>query len=37
MKNIGLVVAYRGDAFAGWQIQKNAETVEGDLKQAVEV
>lgn len=36
MKNIGLVVAYRGDAFAGWQIQKNAETVEGDLKQAVE-
>lgn len=36
MRNIGLIVAYRGDAFAGWQIQKNAETVEGDLKRAVE-
>ena len=34
MKNIGLVVAYRGDAFAGWQIQKNARTVEGELKRA---
>lgn len=35
MRNIGLVIAYRGGDFAGWQIQKNAETVEGDLKQAI--
>ncbi|MCH4106206.1 MAG: tRNA pseudouridine(38-40) synthase TruA [Pseudoramibacter sp.] len=35
MKNIALVIAYRGGAFAGWQIQKNAQTVEGNLKKAI--
>jgi tRNA pseudouridine38-40 synthase len=35
MKNIALVIAYRGGAFAGWQIQKNAQTVEGELKKAI--
>ena len=32
---IKLVVAYDGTAYSGWQIQKNAVTVEGELERAL--
>lgn len=35
MKRIRLIVAYDGTEYCGWQIQKNAVTVEGELNQAL--
>lgn len=35
MKRVKLIVAYDGSAYHGWQVQPNAETVEGVLNQAL--
>ena len=35
MKRVLLCVAYDGTAYAGWQVQKNAVTVEGELNKAL--
>lgn len=32
MRNIGLKIAYDGTSYAGWQIQKNAKTVQGVMQ-----
>lgn len=35
MRRVLLCVAYDGTAYAGWQVQKNAVTVEGELNKAL--
>jgi tRNA pseudouridine38-40 synthase len=35
MRNIGLKISYDGTRYAGWQIQKNAETVQGVIQDAL--
>ncbi|MBD3404019.1 tRNA pseudouridine(38-40) synthase TruA [candidate division GN15 bacterium] len=35
-RNIRLLVEYRGTAFAGWQIQKEQTTVQGEITAAIE-
>ena len=35
MRNLKLVLAYDGTEFAGWQVQPNAETVQGTLASAI--
>ena len=35
-RNIKLVIAYKGTHYAGWQIQKNAVTVEATVKAAIQ-
>ncbi len=37
MKNIKLIIEYEGTNYAGWQIQNNLSTVEGELKKAIEI
>lgn len=34
-RNIKLTIAYKGTRYAGWQIQKNAPTVEAEIKAAI--
>ena len=34
-RNIKLLISYKGTRYAGWQIQKNAVTVEGTVKAAI--
>ncbi|MDC3378973.1 tRNA pseudouridine(38-40) synthase TruA [Planctomycetota bacterium] len=34
-RTIRLVVQYRGGKFAGWQVQPNARTVQGDIERAI--
>lgn len=36
MRRIRLIVAYDGTGYAGWQIQENAATVEGELTKALQ-
>jgi tRNA pseudouridine38-40 synthase len=36
MRNIRLVIAYRGTAYSGWQIQPNAPTVQGEIERRLE-
>ena len=31
MKRVMLTVAYDGSAYSGWQVQPNADTIEGQL------
>ncbi len=35
MRNIRLTVAYDGTCYAGWQIQKNAKTIQGEIEKAL--
>ena len=35
MHNIRLVIAYDGTRYAGWQIQKNAKTIQGEIEKAL--
>jgi tRNA pseudouridine38-40 synthase len=35
-RNIRLTLAYDGTEFSGWQVQKNARTVQGDIEEALE-
>ena len=35
MKRIKLTVAYDGTNYHGWQIQPNADTIEGELNKAI--
>ena len=35
MRNIGLKISYDGTRYAGWQIQKNAKTVQGVMQDAL--
>lgn len=35
MPNIRLVIAYDGTRYGGWQIQKNARTIQGDIEDAL--
>ncbi len=35
-QNIRLIVEYEGTAYAGWQVQKNADTIQGRLVGAIE-
>ena len=35
MRNIKLIAAYDGTDFSGWQLQKNARTVQGELESAL--
>ncbi|MGI5971935.1 MAG: tRNA pseudouridine(38-40) synthase TruA, partial [Oscillospiraceae bacterium] len=35
MKNIALRLRYTGTAYHGWQVQKNAATVQGTLEAAI--
>ncbi|MBF0411172.1 MAG: tRNA pseudouridine(38-40) synthase TruA [Desulfamplus sp.] len=37
MKNFKIVVEYDGTNFAGWQVQKNGITVQGELQKAISV
>jgi tRNA pseudouridine38-40 synthase len=36
LRNIKLTVEYDGSAYAGWQLQKDCLTVQGELKRAIE-
>jgi len=36
LKNIALKIAYIGKRYAGWQIQKDVPTVQGEIKKAIE-
>lgn len=36
MKNIRLIVSYKGTEFSGWQRQDNAVTIQGEIEKAVE-
>ncbi len=36
MRNIKLIIEYDGTDYHGWQIQKNAKTVQGVLVNAIE-
>lgn len=35
MRNIKLTIAYDGTRYAGWQIQKNAKTIQGEIEKAL--
>lgn len=35
MKRIKLTVAYDGTNYHGWQVQPNADTIEGELNKAI--
>ena len=35
MKNVKLITEYDGTKYHGWQIQKNAETIQGEIEKAV--
>ena len=35
MFNIQLTIAYDGTSYAGWQIQKNAKTIQGEIEKAL--
>ncbi len=35
MKNIKLVIEYNGAGYAGWQLQPNVSTVQGEIEQAI--
>jgi tRNA pseudouridine38-40 synthase len=35
LRNIKLVLAFDGTSYHGWQIQKNQETVQGELREAI--
>jgi len=36
MKNIKLTIAYQGTAYSGWQVQKNAVSIESKLMEAIQ-
>jgi tRNA pseudouridine38-40 synthase len=36
VRNIRLTLAYDGSDFSGWQVQKNARTVQGEIEQALQ-
>lgn len=36
LRNIRLTLAYDGTEFSGWQVQKNARTVQGDIEEALQ-
>ncbi len=36
MPNIRLTIAYEGTRYSGWQIQKNARTIQGEIEKALE-
>lgn len=36
MKNIKLTIEYEGTNYSGWQIQKNANSVQGEIEKAIE-
>ncbi|MFH1381113.1 MAG: tRNA pseudouridine(38-40) synthase TruA [Candidatus Omnitrophota bacterium] len=35
MPNIRVTIAYKGTSYAGWQIQKNAKTIQGEIEKAL--
>ncbi|MCQ9206430.1 MAG: tRNA pseudouridine(38-40) synthase TruA [Omnitrophica bacterium] len=35
MPNIRLTIAYEGTKYAGWQVQKNAKTIQGEIEKAL--
>ncbi len=35
MRNIALNLQYEGTNYAGWQIQKNANTIEAEIEKAI--
>lgn len=37
MKNYKLLIEYDGTEFAGWQVQKNAVTVQGEIEKALKI
>jgi len=37
LKNYKLIIQYDGTNYSGWQIQKNAETIQHKITEAVEV
>lgn len=37
MKNIKLIIEYEGTNYAGWQVQNDLATVQGELKKAIDI
>ena len=35
MQNIKIVIAYDGTQYGGWQVQKNAKTVQGEIEKTL--
>jgi tRNA pseudouridine38-40 synthase len=35
MRSFKITVAYKGSEYAGWQVQRNAKTVQGEFEKAL--